>query len=92
MSSNLDHHPDGERIVRAEFKRIAGELTERVYLGNLMAVAMVFVDKDGDLSTRIAFQVGAKLPLLAGTTMLQHGMIDEIKIVPPKPIDPEETQ
>jgi hypothetical protein len=86
---DLSSDPDGHRVVRAELERIAGELVERVYVNNVQAVALVFVDADGDLSTRIAFQVGTKLPLLAGTVLLQQGMIDEMKTRTPKPIDPE---
>ena len=80
--------PLGQNIVRAELERIAGELVERVYVNNIQAIACVFIDADGDMSTRIAFQLGTKLPLLAGTTVLQHCMMDEMKQIAPKPIDP----
>lgn len=86
---DLSNEPNGQGIVRAELERIAGELTERVYLNNIQAIACVFIDADGDLSTRIAYQKGTKLPLLAGITVLGHAMMDEMKIMAPKPIDPE---
>lgn len=86
---DLSNDPDGKSIVRAELERIAGELTERVYLNNVQAIACVFIDADGDLSTRIAYQRGTKMPLLAGTTLLQHAMLNEMKVATAKPIDPE---
>lgn len=84
--TDLSSNPDGKRIVRAELERIVGELTERLYLDNIQAIACVFIDADGDLSTRIAYQVGTKLPLLAGTTVLQSSMLDEMKPVAVKTI------
>lgn len=87
---DLSSDPDGKRIVRDELERIAGELTERVYLNNIQAIACVFIDADGDLSTRIAYQIGTKLPLLAGATVLQSCMLDEMKQIAAKPIEPKE--
>lgn len=86
---DMTSNPDGKRLVHAELEHVAGELTERVYLNNIQAVALVLIDADGDVCTRIAYQQGTKLPLLAGISILQAGMLAEMQVIAPKPVEPK---
>lgn len=79
MSGEINH--------RAEIKSVLGELTEWAYLDGIQAIACVMVDRDGDLQTRIVFGQGAKLPLLAGITVLSRDMLGQLSQRPSKSPD-----
>lgn len=59
-------------------KTVVGELSAMEYAGDVKAVAIVIVDRDGDLRTLTAWNEGTKLPLLAGLTVTQHNMISDM--------------
>lgn len=59
-------------------KSVVGELSAMEYAGDVKAVGIVIVDRDGDLRTLIAWNEGTKLPLLAGLSVMQHNMIGDM--------------
>lgn len=67
--------PGGPALV----KQIVGELAAMEYAGDVKAVAIAIVDKDGDLRTMSAFGEGYKLPLIACSSILQHQLIADAR-------------
>lgn len=51
---------------------IVNELVELEFKRDIKGIAVVIMRQDGDLRTLIAYNNGAKLPLLAGTVFLQN--------------------
>jgi len=68
--------PDYENTV----KTIVGEITTAQYEGEIRAIAAVVIKKNGDVRTLVAYQEGA-LRILAGTVVLQHQLVNDIKPV-----------
>jgi len=61
---------------RAELEEAAGELTEAIYEGNVVAVGIVYVRKgDGYARTMARCQDGARFTLLAAVAHLQHDIL-----------------
>lgn len=66
---------------REAIKTIVGELAAMEYAGDVKAVAIIIIDRDGDLRTLTAWNNGTKLPLLAGLSVVQHNMITDMAVV-----------
>jgi hypothetical protein len=61
---------------RAELEKAAGELTEAIYEGNVVAVGIVYVSKgDGCARTIVLGEEGARFSLLAAVVHLQHDIL-----------------
>lgn len=75
MFVNAD--PAGAAIV----KQIVGEIAALEYAGKVKAIAIVFLDSDGDLGTLIALSDGTKLPMLAGSVLLQTDLMRTMSVV-----------
>jgi hypothetical protein len=71
MKGDLPVDPNAIDII----KGVVDELADLHYRGHMRGIACIFVDGDGDVRTLIAFGNGAKMPLLAGTVALQHGVM-----------------
>lgn len=55
---------------------ICAEIAEAFYEGDIQAIACIIVKKNGDIRTLQGFEEGFKMPLLAGTSILQTEMIE----------------
>ena len=68
--------PPGEPAV---VKQIVGEIAAAEYAGDIKAIAAVYVDKDGDVRTLVAYGESHKLSIIAGASVLQHQVIGEAR-------------
>ena len=59
-----------------------GDLVAANYDGDVRGIALIIANKEGHLQTRIGYMPGSKLPLLAGTVLLQRQMADMASILP----------
>ena len=59
-----------------------GDLVAANYDGDVRGIALIIANKEGHLQTRIGFREGSKLPLLAGTVLLQREMADLASMCP----------
>lgn len=57
---------------------IASEIEGFLLSGKVTAVAAIIVTNDGTVHTRLRYIPGGKLPLLAGTVLLQRDITDTI--------------
>lgn len=82
MFASSDRNGDATGLVRS----VVGEISRMEYEGDILGIACVIVDKDGDLRTLFAYQPNSKLPLVAGTAVLQKNVIDGamMQIVKPR--------
>jgi len=63
----------------AVVKQIVGEIAAMEYSGDMQAIAAVIIDRDGDVRTLVAYNDGAKMPIIAGCSILQHQVISEAR-------------
>ena len=56
---------------------IVNELVELEFGGKIRAMAVVLVKDDGDLRTLVAYNIGSKLPLIAGGAVLQRELLEQ---------------
>jgi hypothetical protein len=60
-------------------KTVIDELVAMNYDGDVSAIAVVVVDRDGDLRTQIAYSPGTKLPLVAGVSILGQEIVGGLR-------------
>lgn len=60
-------------------KDIVGEIAAMEYAGDVKAIACVIIDRDGDVRTLVAYNDGAKMPVIAGCAILQNQIISEAR-------------
>lgn len=63
---------DASELIRT----VVSEISRMAYEGDVRAIAVVIVDKDGDLRTMFANQPKTKLPMIAGVAVLQREAMD----------------
>jgi len=77
----MNQQQDGARLV----KTIVGEISAMEYAGDVKAIAAVVIDKDGDVRVLTAFQEGAKIPIIAGCSILQRHVMECLTVIDKKP-------
>lgn len=60
-------------------KQICGEIAAMEYSGDIKAIAVAIIDKDGDVRTLVAYDDKMKMPIIAAVSILQHSVIGEAR-------------
>lgn len=58
--------------------RIADDLRSEVYSANVVAVAVVYVTRDGDIIRRWSYADPARVALVVGVTLLNHDVVGRL--------------
>lgn len=58
-----------------ELQSVADELEGMVMNGEVKALAIIIVRKNGDLATRIRYLKDGKFPIIAGMSLVQHQLL-----------------
>jgi hypothetical protein len=59
-------------------KKVVGEVAAMEYAGDVAAIAVVVIDGDGDVRCLTAFCGCSKLPLMAGSMILQRDLMAQV--------------
>jgi hypothetical protein len=70
---------------RTMVKQIVGEIAAMEYAGDVVAIAAVVIDADGDCRVLTAFGEGTKLPIIAGTVVMQRQLFDHMVVIQKAP-------
>lgn len=72
-----DAEAEGRRLVA----RIMNEIALMQLAGDVEAVAVAIIGRDGNIRTRIGIGEGQKLPLLAATVCLQQDVLNTLNVI-----------
>lgn len=64
---------------RELIKAVVGDLVLEDHDGNIAALAVVSIRKDGNVRTQFAFEEGQKFPLLGAAVLLQSEILAVVK-------------
>ena len=64
---------------RELIKETVGDLVLANHDGNIEAIAVVTIGRDGNVRTRFAFSDGQKFPLLGASVLLQSALLEAVK-------------